>query len=120
MTLVNSQQGTSVAVMAQFAQNSKAGETFQAYDYGPKGNMIRYGSKKPMEYFLENVTAPVYVYWGGNDRIVSPKDVDWLLTQLGNLKRSVHIKNYNHEDFIWGTDVKEMLYDSVMADLPPP
>lgn len=29
------------------------------------------------------------------------QDVDWLLTQLGNLKRSVRIKNYNHEDFIW-------------------
>ncbi|XP_057376937.1 gastric triacylglycerol lipase-like [Daphnia carinata] len=119
-TIANSQQGTSVAVLAQFAQNVKAGETFQAYDYGPKGNRIRYGTKKPLEYDLKKVTAPVYVYSGGNDRIVSPKDVDWLLPRLGNLKRSVRIKSYNHEDFVWGTDVKETLYDSVMADLPPP
>ncbi|KAI9563008.1 hypothetical protein GHT06_010464 [Daphnia sinensis] len=112
--------GTSVPVIAQFAQNYAAGEIFQAYDYGRKGNLMRYGSTKPLEYDLRKVTAPVYVFSGGNDRIVTPKDVDWLLTQLGNLKASTRIGNYNHLDFLWGTDVKEKLYDQVIALLPPP
>ncbi|XP_045031959.1 lipase 3 [Daphnia magna] len=112
--------GTSVPVIAQFAQNYLAGETFQAYDFGRKGNVIRYGSIKPLAYALKNITAPVYIYSGGADRLVTPQDVDWLLTQLGNIKRSVRIQTYNHGDFLWGTDVNEMLYNSVLADLPPP
>lgn len=51
--------GTSVPVIAQFAQNYLAGETFQAYDFGRKGNVIRYGSIKPLAYALKNITAPV-------------------------------------------------------------
>lgn len=35
------------------------GEVFQAYDYGLKGNLMRYGSIKPMKYDLGKVTAPV-------------------------------------------------------------
>ncbi|KAK4026337.1 hypothetical protein OUZ56_015343 [Daphnia magna] len=112
--------GTSVPVIAQFAQNYAAGEIFQAYDYGWKGNLMRYGSTKPLKYDLRKVTAPVYVFSGGNDRIVTPLDVDWLLTQLGNLKASTRIGNYNHFDFLWGTDVKDRLYDQVIALLPPP
>ncbi|XP_057376938.1 gastric triacylglycerol lipase-like [Daphnia carinata] len=120
MALANSQQGTSVPVLAQFAQNFKAGETFQTYDYGAKGNRIRYGTKKPLEYDLKKVTAPVYVYSGGNDRVVTPRDANWLLPRLGNLKRSVRIESYNHADYLWGTDVNEVLHNSLMADLPPP
>ncbi|XP_057376936.1 gastric triacylglycerol lipase-like [Daphnia carinata] len=112
--------GTSVPTIAQFAQNYLAGETFQAYDFGRKGNLMRYGTTKPMAYDLKTITVPVYVYSGGADRLVTPQDVDWLLTQLGNIKRSVRIQNYNHGDFLWGTDVKEKLYNSVLADLPPP
>jgi hypothetical protein len=36
------------------------GVVFQAYDYGRKGNLKRYGTKKPMEYHLDKITAPVY------------------------------------------------------------
>lgn len=81
-------QGTSVPVMAQFAQNYfagklrlktefkaqialkksifvlviywRTGERFQAYDYGWRGNLMRYRSFKPMEYILAKVTAPVF------------------------------------------------------------
>jgi lysosomal acid lipase/cholesteryl ester hydrolase len=66
----------------------------------------------------------VYVFSGGSDRIVTPlviktklsfyvirsksnkmyqifQDVDWLLTQLGNLKGSTRLSDYNHADFLW-------------------
>ncbi|XP_046448187.1 gastric triacylglycerol lipase-like [Daphnia pulex] len=120
LAISNVFRGTSVPVIAQFAQNFQAGDVFQAYDYGKIGNEKRYGSKKPMEYNLKKVTAPVYVFSAGKDRIVSPLDVDWLETQLGNLKGSIRIPYYDHIDFIWGTDVKEIVYDQVMALLPPP
>ncbi|EFX82413.1 hypothetical protein DAPPUDRAFT_223831 [Daphnia pulex] len=118
--IANVFRGTSVPVIAQFAQNFHAGETFQAYDYGPRENIMRYGSTRPMEYHLDQITAPIYVFSGGNDHIVTPLDVDWLLTQLKNMKGSTRIPEYNHGDFVWGTDVKDKLYDQVMALLPPP
>lgn len=110
----NFMTGTSVAVIAQFAQNYNAGETFQAYDYGTEGNLQKYGSTKPFEYDLTKITAPIYVFSGAVDRIVTAKDVDWLLTKLRNLKGSTRFNEYNHLDFIWGTDVKERLYDKVL------
>lgn len=116
----NLMRGTSVKVIAQFAQNYNAGKTLQAYDFGREGNMLRYGSHKPWTYDLRNVTVPVYVFSGGADRVVTPLDVDWLLTQLGNLKGSTRLIDYNHLDFLFGIDVKERLYDKVVALLPPP
>ena len=40
----------------------RIGETFQAYDYGWKGNLMRYNSFTPMKYVLKKVTAPVFVF----------------------------------------------------------
>ncbi|XP_032798561.2 lipase member N isoform X1 [Daphnia magna] len=101
LAVTNIFRGTSVQVIAQFGQNYLAGETFQAYDYGKKGNLKRYGSPEPYEYLLGKITAPVYVFSGGNDLLVTPEDVDWLLTQLTNLKGSVRIPEYSHMDFLW-------------------
>ncbi|XP_057376829.1 lipase member N-like [Daphnia carinata] len=120
LAMTNIFRGTSVQVIAQFGQNYLAGETFQAYDYGKKGNLKRYGSFKPYEYRLGKITAPVYVFSGGNDLLVTPQDVDWLLKQLTNLKGSLRIPEYSHMDFLWGTDVKEKIYNRVIALLPPP
>jgi hypothetical protein len=84
LMIVNVFHGTSVPVIAQFAQNFHAGKiaqtgkltknfdlmnflcpgvTFQAYDYGPRENIMRYGSTRPMEYNLDQITAPVYYYF---------------------------------------------------------
>ncbi len=38
------------------------GNVFQAYDFGRKGNLLRYGSIKPFEYQLEKITAPVFMF----------------------------------------------------------
>nr|CAH0099752.1 unnamed protein product [Daphnia galeata] len=111
----NFMAGTSVPVIAQFAQNYNAGEVFQAYDYGREGNLRKYGSVKPYEYDLTKITAPIYVFSGSVDKIVTPQDVDWLLTKLTNLKGSTRFQEYNHLDFIWGTDVKERLYDKIFT-----
>ena len=38
------------------------GNVFQAYDFGRKGNLLRYGSIKPFEYDLKKITAPVFKF----------------------------------------------------------
>lgn len=44
-----------------FGPRLNAGETFQAYDYGKKGNLKRYGSPEPYEYPLGKISAPVRI-----------------------------------------------------------
>ena len=43
------------------------------YNYGAKENLRRYGQREPWIYDLKRVTAPVYIYYGDNDLISTPK-----------------------------------------------
>lgn len=45
--------------------------TFKQYDWGPKENMRRYHSKKPPEYNIKNITAPVAIFYGETDAFVT-------------------------------------------------
>lgn len=42
------------------------------YDHRSK-NMLRYNTVSPPDYPLANVTAPVFLYHGANDLLLSPK-----------------------------------------------
>jgi len=115
--------GTSVRTVSQFAKNFNAeGETFIRYDYGTEGNLKRYGQEKPPAYDLSLVTAPVYLFWGENDLLTTPTDVAWLASKLPNLKASIRVDYpyFNHWDFLWSTNVNELLYDRIMPLLPDP
>jgi len=123
LPLINSHllQGTSIRVMAQFAQHyNEDEEVFMHYNYGAKENLRRYGQREPWIYDLKRVTAPVYIYYGDNDLISTPKDILWLSGQLGNLRGFYRVSNpqFNHWDFLWSTQVNEYLYDHLLANLP--
>lgn len=126
------------------------GETFIRYDYGTEGNLKHYGREKPPPYDLSLVTAPVYLFWGENDLLTTPtvslpflaeyltifdcllffpfptigflKDVAWLASKLPNLKASIRVDYpyFNHWDFLWSTNVNELLYDRIIPLLPDP
>ena len=114
--------GTSVNTMVQFAQNYEAGQTFQAFDYGQQENLQRYGSSKPATYDLKQVTAPVNIFYSKNDKVIHYLDVLWLSSKLGNLKSLNLISDtkFNHMDYLWGINAKEVLYDQFIPLLPPP
>jgi len=69
---------------------------------------------------LSQVSAPVYIFYGGKDIIASPQDVEWLAGKLGNLKALKEIANYNHIDFFTNKNAKEVLYNDIFNLLPPP
>ena len=46
---------------------------FSAFDYGTKGNLKVYGTKKSHRYNLNLVTAPVYILWSKSDLYVDQK-----------------------------------------------
>ena len=54
-------------------RNISTGETFIPYSYGWLSNLRRYGQITPPPYDLNKVTAPVYIFYGPNDSVVSPE-----------------------------------------------
>ena len=47
-------------------------QVFQAFDYGKKENLERYGTPYPEAYDLSQVTVPVYIFYGEKDAVVPP------------------------------------------------
>ncbi|XP_014204014.1 lipase 3 [Copidosoma floridanum] len=80
-------------------------------------NMRKYGQKTPPVYDLSKVTAPVSIWYAKNDDIVNYKDVEYLKTKLPNVVSfsEVHNENFNHFDFLWARDVKELVYDYLIG-----
>lgn len=110
--------GTSTGQVLHFVQEVR-NHKFCRYDHGRFGNMMRYGQRDPPEYNLKRVTAPVYLYYGNNDWLVSRRDVMKTRKRLPNIKFDYMVpnRNWNHADFMWGMDVKSVLYDVVLANL---
>lgn len=56
----------------------------QRYDYGSKKkNMRAYGNETPPYYYMENITHKELYFFGGNtDLLVTPKNVDLMLSHL--------------------------------------
>lgn len=104
--------------------------------------MNHYGVNTPPLYDATKVLAPVISFWGDNDwladpvvsyqtkilnsitlkkdqqRFVSYQDVAWAEAQFPNLKESVHIAQFNHLDFLWALEVKELVNDVILANMP--
>ncbi|XP_022112190.1 gastric triacylglycerol lipase-like [Acanthaster planci] len=113
----HSPSGTSVQNMIHFAQMVSSGE-FQMYDYGTKGkNMAQYNQTTPPLYYPENINVPVVLYWGGNDWLADPKDVQLLIPRLRSLWQNVYIPQYDHLDFIWGTDARHWVYEPIIRTI---
>ena len=84
--------GTSAKTVAQFAQgyNSKR---FCHFDYGDSlTNTRMYGTSHPPDYDLAMVRLPVLLYWGNNDWLATPVDVENIAQQLPNLIASVRVR----------------------------
>lgn len=110
--------GASVRQILHYVQ-AVTHRRFCQYDHGSYGNMRRYGRADPPDYNLENVTAPVYLYYGDNDWLVSMRDVKRLKKVLRSIKFKylVPYPGWNHMDFIWAKDIKEILNDMVIENI---
>lgn len=89
---------------------------FRQYDYGYFGNHNRYGTFRPPNYNLEQITAPVALHYGSNDWLAAVVDVQRLASRLPNLVeyREVPHPRFNHLDFVWARNVSELLYNRVL------
>uniref|UniRef100_A0A6P4E010 Lipase 1-like n=1 Tax=Drosophila rhopaloa TaxID=1041015 RepID=A0A6P4E010_DRORH len=95
--------------------DSETPAKFQLFDYG-LWNLLYYGSLRPPSYKLENVRTKVALYYGNNDWLAPPEDVELLYQRLPYVvdKYVVPNKDFNHLDLIWGIDAKTLLWDRMI------
>ncbi|EDW64195.2 lipase 3 [Drosophila virilis] len=110
--------GASTKQILHFGQ-MKSLNDFRKYDYGPFENQLRYKNFLPPKYKLENVNAKVALYYGLNDWLAQPGDVTTLYFKLPNVqfKYLVDYPKFNHLDFMWGIDARELLYNRMLESM---
>lgn len=107
--------GSSARQVIHYIQEIHSGR-FCPYDYGYAQNMEVYSSRSPPEYRVEDITAPISLYYGKNDWLAAVQDVEKLKSKLQNVKESYLVphEKWNHIDFLWASDAKDVIYDRVI------
>ena len=83
--------GTSSRNIHHFGQAVNT-QVFCAYNFPTaEENVAMYGSEKPTEYKLEEVTCPVLLFWGQKDWMAQPRGVAAIATRLPRLIDSVKV-----------------------------
>ncbi|XP_020279760.1 lipase 3-like [Pseudomyrmex gracilis] len=92
---------------------------FKQYDHGIIANKKIYNQVKPPNYNLKKIQVPVVLHYSKNDWLANVKDVENLYTELGNPfgKFLVPDKRFNHIDFMWAKNGKELLYDYILDQM---
>lgn len=107
--------GASTNQLLHYGQEIFSGH-FRQFDYGALGNLKRYRRITPPDYNLNNVKAPVAVYYAQNDWLASVKDIRKLLKLLPHVLNDYLIpyKEFSHGDFVCGMDAPRLLYDEIL------
>lgn len=107
--------GASTKQMQHYGQLKRSGH-FRQYDYGWIRNHWRYDSINPPDYIISNVRAKVALHYSINDWLATPEDVEKLHQRLPNVvgKFKVNYAEFNHLDFVWGINARELLYNKCL------
>lgn len=102
--------------IVHYGQLMKSTE-FRRFDYGWHRNLRSYGKFKPPNYQLGRINASVALHYGTNDLFVDVHDVLRLGSQLPNLFGLFPVSHprFNHFDFLWAKNVRELLYNRVVT-----
>lgn len=109
--------GVSVKEIVHFGQEINSGY-FRQYDYGPFGNLFKYRSLRPANYDLSKIDArKIHLYYSDNDWVAAVADVQEFNTRLGGLVHMHKIADpqWEHLDYIYGTDAKTFVYENVIS-----
>lgn len=79
-------------------------------------NLQKYGNATPPDYLLENCKVPVALFYSDQDKLADSVDVIRLFKELPNVFSNwrVRDKTFNHIDFVWAMDAKELVYDYIL------
>lgn len=108
-------KSTSLKAIKHFLQLI-AQKRFGMYDYGPQQNMVKYKQPNPPAYDLGRIHSDRLILVRGlNDFLSTPEDQVTLLNQLGTKPyRDIVIPQYNHFDFIDGSDLIKLVNEPAL------
>uniref|UniRef100_A0A2K6G090 Lipase n=2 Tax=Propithecus coquereli TaxID=379532 RepID=A0A2K6G090_PROCO len=107
--------GTSMQNILHIKQLYRSDE-FRAYDWGSEAeNMHHYNQSRPPLYDLSAMKVPTAIWAGGQDVLVTPRDVARILPQIRNLRYFKLFQDWNHIDFVWGLDAPRRMYTEIIA-----
>jgi lysosomal acid lipase/cholesteryl ester hydrolase len=98
--------------MIHFAQMAIS-KAFQMYDYG-SDNILHYNQSTAPLYDVKNINTPVALYYGQDDWLADPTDVEYLKNNLPNIKDDYSISSYAHLDFTWAQNASQVLYNRMI------
>lgn len=89
---------------------------FSQYDYGLHRNLHIYHHAVPPDYNLKHCTAKVAIIYAEQDTTVAAEDIIRLPKELSNVVEIHRVDDdiFNHIDFVWATDAKELVYDYII------
>ena len=88
-------------------------KNFQMYDYGAD-NMAHYNQSTAPVYNITNVQVPVALYYGEQDWLADPTDVEYLRANLPMIVDDFKINNWNHLDFVWASNATQVFYNRMV------
>ena len=68
----------------------------------------------PPVYDATKMITPTVFFFGGHDALANKTDVEALIPKLPHLKYYELLSKWNHIDFVFGIDAKEILYDKLV------
>ncbi|KAI5634956.1 alpha/beta hydrolase fold domain-containing protein [Phthorimaea operculella] len=105
--------GSSHKQYVHFGQEIVSGK-FRKFNYGSENNLKRYGSVEPPDYKIENIVAPVVLFYGPGDWLAQPEDVEKLASRLPNVVVSYNIPMLNHMEFLIATDFRTVIFPKIL------
>lgn len=88
---------------------------FRKWNYGYLQNIKHYGRPEPPDYKLQNLKAPFYFFYARNDWVNTEADITILYNKLPNVKKIlVADPQFNHLDFLYGTQAPELVYKQIL------
>lgn len=118
--LTNEPGGTSLFNMIHWQQSVLTGE-FIMFDYGSgEENMKHYNTTEAPLYNTTRIAEtisqiPTLMFAGTNDALVAPKDLVKLKALMNGTGADIRdIEHYDHVDYIWGLDCKELVFDPLI------
>ncbi|KAM5580490.1 triacylglycerol lipase 2-like [Rosa sericea] len=114
-------QSTATKNAIHLSQMIRSG-TIRMFDYTlPLTNLQHYNTFTPPVYNMANIQKdiPLFVSYGGRDALSDVNDVKHLLNDLNDHDKDKlveqYIEEYAHYDFIMGGNVRQKVYDPLLA-----
>jgi esterase/lipase len=112
--------GTSIKNLIHWIQ-SLAQPSMRMFNYGKQKNLEIYGSELAPEYnikALQNMTIELFITTSDSDPYCNDEDFNFMFQTFMSSKKTLKkLNNYNHLDYLWGSEAHNDFYYDIVEFL---